>query len=276
MTGDRIESRDDDHGTRIGQAIRASRLESGWSQRELARRMDVAQSSIARLEAGHSRHVDVRVASAALDLLGIRVSLDGRTIGLANRRYQRDAVHARCAEYARRRLEVAGWSTALEVEIGHGRGRGWIDLLGFRAVDRALLVVEIKTEIRDVGEILRTIGWYERSAWTSARAFAWRPIRTSVLLLTLDSVENDARLRAHSSLIGSEFPTRADVAGEWLRKPEARAIRGIALIDPRSRRSTWLRPMRGIGRRSPSAYLDYADAALALVRPRGASERPRR
>ena len=77
---------------------------------------------------------------------------DGRTLGLAGRREQNDLVHAACAGYVARRLGRAGWHVLLEVEVGDGRGRGWIDLLAFRESDRSLLIVEVKTEIIDVGE----------------------------------------------------------------------------------------------------------------------------
>jgi hypothetical protein len=41
--------------------------------------------------------------------------------------------------------------------------------------------------------------------------------------------------------------------------------RGLALIDPTSRRRDWLLPSRSDGRRTRAPYMDYADAARRLA-----------
>ena len=77
----------------IASAVRSVRIASGWSQRELARRLGASLGAIQRLE-GAQPHVDARLATEALRLLGIRLTLDQDPIGLAARREQRDATHA--------------------------------------------------------------------------------------------------------------------------------------------------------------------------------------
>jgi transcriptional regulator with XRE-family HTH domain len=253
-------------GRQIGDIVREARLECGWSQREMARRLVVPQSAIARLESGRREHLDVSLASTALELLGVRLSFDSRTLGLAGRREQRDRVHAACASSTQRRLGVFGWDSGVEVEVGDGRGRGWIDLLAYRPADRALLLVEVRTELIDVGGILRTVDWYQRAAWAAARQRGWRPRQQSTLLVVLDTVENDARIRANAALLGNAFPDRGAAAMTLVRAPFAPAIRAVGQVDPRSRRSAWLRSSRLQGRRSPSAYLDYRDAARRIDR----------
>ena len=75
-----------------------------------------------------------------------------------------------------RRLERSNWNVATEVEVGGDRSRGWIDLLAFRPATGLLLVVEVKTEIHDLGQIDRALGWYEREDgmrrgdWLASRA----------------------------------------------------------------------------------------------------------
>jgi hypothetical protein len=44
----------------------------------------------------------------------------------------------------------------------------------------------------------------------------------------------------------------------------ASSPRGLALVDPTSRRRDWLLPTRSDGRRSSLPYRDYADAARRL------------
>ena len=251
----------------IGRAIRAARIESGWSQRELAERLGVSQAAISRLESASGPHLDVRLASAALELLGIRLQLDGATLGLAGRREQRDLVHAKCCGYAAGRLVRFGWEIKQEVEVGSGRYRGWIDFLAFRATDRSMLCGEIKTEIDDVGRIQRTLSWYEREAWDAARRFGWRPRRVCSALLLLCTTENDARVRSNREILEQAFPGRARHLGAWLVTPGLPAPeRVLAMIDPRSLRAGWLRATTSDGRRSKAAYVDYRDAAQRISR----------
>ncbi|MEO5940246.1 MAG: hypothetical protein ABIQ76_05100 [Candidatus Limnocylindrales bacterium] len=163
---------------------------------------------------------------------------------------------------------VDGWDVRHEVEIGSSRYRGWIDLLAYRVVDRALLSIEFKTEVDDLGRIQRTMGWYEREAWTAARQLGWRPRSARSALLVLCSAENDARIQANRSMLLRSFPGRAAEMGAWFADSAAPigAWPGIAMIDPRSRRSAWLRPSMSDGRRSAAPYSDYRAAALAMRR----------
>jgi transcriptional regulator with XRE-family HTH domain len=253
----------------LATAIRTARMESGWSQAALARRLGVSQSMISRIETARTDCIDSDLASQALTTRGIRVTFDGRTLGLAGRREQRDIVHAACSAYVARRLRRAGWDVALEVEIGAGRSRGWIDILAYRASDRTLLMIEIKTEIHDAGSLLRTVGWYRREAWVAARRLGWRPTRLSSGLVLLASAANDESIRRQFDLLGEAFPGGAP---ELVRLVEAPAgtlpSAAIAMVDPRSRRSAWLRPTRLHGRRSAAPYASYRDAAERLIAAR--------
>ena len=256
-----------DIGGEIGAAIRSSRTDIGWSQRELAERLGTTQSEISRLETAARCHLDTRLASMALELLGIRIQFDGATLGLAGRREQRDFVHARCCGHVARRLGGLGWEVRQEVEVGTGRYRGWIDVLAYRAVDRSLLCGEIKTEIDDLGRIQRTLTWYEREAWNAARSFGWRPRKVVSALLILCSTENDARVTSNRELLAQTFPVRARELHSWLAAPGTTfPTRSLAMIDPRTRRIEWLRPSTSDGRRSRAPYADYRAAAGALRR----------
>lgn len=259
-----------DLGRQLGAAIRTARLETGWSQAALARRIRTSQSVLSRLETAAAATVDTALASRALDVLGVRVTFDGRTLGLAGRREQRDGVHAACVAFIVRRLRGQGWEAAVEVEIGDGRSRGWIDILAYRASDRTLLVIEVKTEIHDVGALLRTAAWYRREAPAAARRLGWVPSRIVLNLLALASSENDDRIARERELIGELFPSDAValevvVDGSTDRPPTG----AVAMVDPRSRKRRWLTRVRIDGRRTHPPYLGYREAASALTsRPR--------
>ncbi len=245
--------------TRIGQALRETRRSIGWSQTEVAARAGLSSSMVGKVEAGSSNS-SLRVVVALADALGIRLDLRVDTPFLADRVRQRDPAHARCIAYCRRRFEAAGWRTASEVEVV-GRSRGWIDVVAYEPRGRTLLVVEVKTELLDLGELERQLGRYGREAWTVARRLGWPTSRVVEMVLFLATDANDRRLAANRELLALSFPTRAhDLArsvahgGAW-----ADRARGLAMIDPYGRRAEWLRAARIDGRRRPAPYLDYAD-----------------
>jgi DNA-binding XRE family transcriptional regulator len=231
------------------------------TQQTLADAVGVSRAHIAAIETGRanpSLDLVVRVA----DRLGVEIDLVTRQ-PLVIARPQNDLVHARCSGYVDRRLRHAGWDVRREIEVVHGRSHGWIDLLAFDPRTGTLLIIEVKTRFDDLGAIERQLGWYERSADSLAREFGWRPRRLAGWLLALASDEVDASIRANSVALGAGFPIRAFemsgvVGGEVL---PAASSRGVALIDPSSRRREWLLKSRYDGRRSAAPYRDYADAA---------------
>ena len=148
----------------------------------------------------------------------------------------------------------------------HGRSHGWIDILAFHPACATLVIVEIKTRLDDLGAIQRQLGWYERAARDVAARIGWRPVTIVSWLLLLSSDEVEMALRRERDLLRVGFQERAGemrqvVAGE----PPVAPRRGLALIDPSSRRADWLIPTCLDGRRSPAAYRDYADAARRMA-----------
>jgi transcriptional regulator with XRE-family HTH domain len=259
----------------IADLVRESRELIGWSQRELAARSKTSQTTICRLESDGTASIGLDVVERILEALGLRVSLSVNGRHLDDRRRQRDGVHARVNGFVARRLERWSWLTATEVRLGGDVPRGWIDLLAYREADRSLLIEETKTDLPDMGALQRSLGFYEREAWDAAQRLGWRPIRLSVLVVTLDSATVARRLADNRDLVGLAFPTRiADVVA-WLEDPSRPAPRtwAIGCCDPASRVSAWLRPTMLGSRRRPPAYEDYADAARRLLRSPAAAVR---
>jgi hypothetical protein len=153
------------------------------------------------------------------------------------------------------------------VEVGGARSRGWIDLLAYQPRFRTLLVIEVKTEIHDIGAIERSINLYRRESGRVARRFGWRPNHVLAVLLVLQSRANDGRIASDSEVFAAAFPGRAiELRSVIEGSVDPLAGRYLAMIDPRSRRSIWLWPTRSDGRRSPAPYVDYIDAARQLER----------
>lgn len=256
------------HATAVRAVVEARHV-LGWSQRKLAERAGTSPNFVSRFERNVRQAVTLEATERLFEALGIRAELRAELPVVDGDRRQVDAVHAWACGYVGRRLAHLGWDVRHEVEVGSGRFRGWMDVMGYRALDRSLLTSEIKTGLPDVGALQRTTCWYEREAWAAARRFGWRPVRQVVAVLALDSSEVEARIRANHSLIAASFPGRAAALAAWLQEPGVTpGGRCLALIDPASRARRWLRPCRADGRRSPSRYVNYADAAEYLRRAR--------
>jgi transcriptional regulator with XRE-family HTH domain len=241
-----------------------TRIRLRLTQQQLADAVGVSHGYVAKIERGRanpSLELVERIARA----LDIELDFLLRIPAVIGGHRQRDLVHARCSGYVDRRLHGAGWLTAREVEIVHGRSHGWIDLLAFDPGTGTVLVIEVKTRLDDIGAIERQVGWYERSAFEVARGLGWRPRGVVGWLLVLASDEVEGVLRSNRDLMARAFPTRAK---EMTRLLDAHdhdsGGRGVALIDPRSKRRNWLVPARIDGRRSAAPFTDYGDAAGRL------------
>jgi transcriptional regulator with XRE-family HTH domain len=236
----------------LAQCVLEGRRALGWSQAELARRGHVSAGSVALLETG-ALNATLEMVGRILEPLGI--VLDLRFLLPFTEGRQRDRAHAACVAYVQRRLERAGWSVVREVEIGSQGARGWIDLLALSPDGSHLIVIEVKTVLLDVGQIERTVGWYQRQAVGAARRLGWRPATTTAWLLILMTESNEATVRASRAALAQSFPARA---GEPIERP-GKAERGLAMIDPSSRRRDWMVRSRADGRRSGAPYADYRD-----------------
>jgi len=247
--------------TAIGKAVRNLRTTIGWSQRELGRRASVSQSMVCVVERGSLHDLTFSTAAALVRAMGGRLLIDVDAPYLGDRERQRDPAHAMLSAHVVGRLRRAGWEVRTEVEVGGDRSRGWIDLLAVHIVSGIMLVIELKTEIHDLGQIERSLGWYEREAWVAARRMGLHPKRLIGCLLLLATEANDVRIASNRGSIQAGFPLRARHLAQVVDggAAPAEAGRAIALIDPRSRKRAWFSALRIDGRRSRARYADYAD-----------------
>lgn len=251
----------------FGRACFEVRTSLDVSRRALASRVGVSERYIARIERGVA-DPSLGLIERIADALGLELELVTRPPVFRGGSRVRDSVHARCSAYSDRRVRGDGWQIAREVEIVHGRSHGWIDLLAFDPRTGTLLIIEVKTRLDDLGALERQLGGYERMAWQTARRLGWRPTRVVTIVLALASDEVEGVVRAHRQLIDVAFPMRVPQIADLFAEPGSPFEgRGLALIDPSSRRRDWLIRTSLDGRRSRLPYRGYADA----VRPAAAS-----
>ena len=206
---------------RLGTAIRTVRIRRGWRQTDLAAASRVSQTSISRIERGHlgPHCVDtIRAVAAALE---IRVDMVARWRAgdldrLLNARHS--ALHELVAQ--RFRTTFPAWVIAPEVSFAIYADRGVVDILGWHPGRRALLVIELKTDIADVNELLGTLDKKRRVAPTIGKARGWDPLTVSTWLIVVSSRTNRRRLEAHQAMVRGALPMR--VTGRWLRDPVGR------------------------------------------------------
>jgi transcriptional regulator with XRE-family HTH domain len=242
---------------------RDTRIALDITQQELADAVGVSRGYVAIVEGGRANP-----SLATVERFGKALGVDFRLVGdapvIVGRQGQRDLVHAWCSGYADRRLRRATLPVAREVELVHARSHGWIDLLAFDHRTGTLFIVEIKTRLDDLGAIERQLGWYEREAFRAASDLGWHPRRLNVWLLFIASEEVDAAVRANRNVLATAFPTRARDMLAALDGTPSPATRGLAMIDPTSRRRDWLLRTRVDGRRGAAPFRDYADAAARI------------
>ena len=208
---------------RLGTVIRLVRQARGWRQDDLSEKSGVSQSAISRIERGQigPQSVDsVRAVAAALD---IRVDLVPRWRGgdldrLLNRRHS--ALHESVARIFRD--ELPSWMLAPEVSFAIYAERGVIDILAWHPGRRALLVIELKTDLADMNELLGTLDRKRRLAIQIAAGRGWDPVTISAWLIISESRTSRRRVAAHEAMLKSALPDDRRTIRRWLRDPVGR------------------------------------------------------
>ena len=205
---------------RFGTVVKVARQSHGWRQADLEEKSGVSQSAISRIERGHigPQSIDsVRKVCAALE---IRVELVAHWRGgdlerLANRRHS--ALHESVARWFHG--ELPAWILAPEVSFSIYGERGVIDILAWHPGRRVLLVIELKTEIVDVNELVGTFDRKRRLAARIAKDRGWDPVTVSAWLVVSEGRTNRRRVAAHEAMLHGAWPDDRVALKRWLRDP---------------------------------------------------------
>ena len=217
---------------RIGRVFRAIRIKLGLRQVDVALRAGVSTSVVWRIEHGRLDEVSLPALLRVAEALEIRLDLVARWRGGELDRVLSGA-HSAFAESVVALLQEAAWEVRPEVSFSRYGERGVIDLLAWHAPTRMLLVIELKTEIVDVGEILGTLDRKRRLAWQIATDLGWRPDVVAVALLVTDTRTNRRRVAVHEGTFRAVLPDDTRAFRRWLSTP-ARPLAALAFLpDPR-------------------------------------------
>src|SRR6476620_12303835 len=183
---------------RVGASIRAVRVKRRWTQERLAHAARVGTPTIRRLERGHLEGMRLGTLVKVAKALDVRISVSARwRAGDLDRLL--NSAHSQLHE------SVAGWfATELpewilvpEVSFAFYSERGIVDILAWHPARRALLIIELKTDIVDVNELVGTMDVRRRLARRIALERGWDPITISTWVIVAGGRTNQARLAAH-------------------------------------------------------------------------------
>ena len=133
-------------------------------------------------------------------------------------------VHGVAEKYAEglRHLGRLGWQIAPEVSFAIMGERGVIDLLAWHAPTRTLLVIELKTEIVDIGELVGVVDRKTRLAERIGRERGWYPLTVATWVVVGEGPTNRRRVAAHAAILRAAFPTDGRSMRKWLAAPSGR------------------------------------------------------
>ena len=230
----------------FGRLVKLARMRRRMRQQEVATAAGVSRPVVSRLERGHLGELRLSDARAIAAVVDIRIEVQPRSRAVDLDRIS-NGRHAALADYLVRWIgQLSQWAIKAEVSYSEYGERGVIDLVCWHAATRSLLIVEIKTELMDFGELLAKLDAKERLAPRVAERFGWRPLTVSTCLLVADSSTNRRRATAHAALIGAALPSDGVTLTRWLKSPVGvvHAIRFVADVRPGNVRSGFAGPSR--------------------------------
>jgi Helix-turn-helix. len=206
---------------RVGASFRAARIRRRLRQEDVAAPANVSRGSVSRVERGHLDTLSLRTLRAIGAELDIRIEVQPRWRGgdldrMLNQRHS--ALHESVALAFHR--DFPAWVLAPEVSFSIWGERGLIDLLAWHPGSRALLVIELKTEIADANELVGTIDRKRRLARQIASERDLVPATVSVWVIVSGSRTNRRRVAVHTGMFRTAFPADGRSIKAWLRQPE--------------------------------------------------------
>ena len=222
---------------RIGSVFRRLRLRRGWTQAEVARRARISDASYSEIERGHIDRMGIGRLRQVAEALEVQLSFEPRWRGASLDRLL-SARHSAMTERVAKLLVEAGWDVKPEVSFSHFGERGVVDLVARHPPSAALLLVELKTDIVDVNDLLATMNRRHRLARVIADSCGWHYRSVSQWIVALQSRTNQRRLADHRTAIRAAFPVDGRAVRGWIEHPRGPIAAFWFLTDPDAR-SAW-------------------------------------
>jgi transcriptional regulator with XRE-family HTH domain len=213
---------------RLGLALRAARLRRHLRQSDLAFLAGVSATLVSRLEHGGADRMSLRTLRAVAAKLGVSLDLVPRSAAGELERVV-GARHAALGELvAAWIIRQPGWVVVAERSFSIYGERGVIDLLAWHAKSGSVVVIELKTAIVDVDELIGTLDRKRRLAPQVAAGLAWDARSVSAWVIVAESSTNRRRVGDHRTLLVSALPLDGRSLAPLFLHPERGPASGIA------------------------------------------------
>lgn len=231
---------------RVGRAVRGVRIRKGLRQVDVGAAAGMSQDTVSRLERGLVGGMTLDAIRAIGAAVGVLIDLQPRWHGgeldrLLGARHSalHEAVAARFAA-------LADWTLVPEATFSEFGERGAIDILAWHAPTRTVLVIELKTEIVDVQEMLGTLDRKRRLARRVAAEHGWSPAVVAAWVILAEGRTNRRRVDAHRTVLRAALPSDGRAMNAWLAAPRGpiaalsfwprnAEARGSGRLDPTTR-----------------------------------------
>lgn len=182
----------------------------------------IESGSIARIRHGDLRRVFEAVGSGFEGDVIWRGAALGRLL---------DHRHAGSVAAAMRSLDRDGWEAHPEISYSVYGERGSIDVLGARAIERAVVVEEIKSEFGSLEATIRKLDEKTRLVRQQIclERFGFRPEVIGRILVLPDTDTARRAVRRHADVLDRAFPARGTEVRGWLRVPRG-PLSGILFL----------------------------------------------
>lgn len=208
---------------RVGTIIRQVRIKKGWRQADLAAKSRLSRATISRVEGGHLDQLKIATLRRVCAALEVRLDLiaqyrAGDLDRLLNAKHS--ALHEAVAKVFRDQLPA--WTTEHEVSFAIYAERGVIDIVAWHSGRRALLIIELKTDVADVNNLLATTDQRRRLARQIVKDRGWDPSSISTSVIITEGRTNRGRVAAHRAVLRGAFPQDGRSIRKWLADPIGR------------------------------------------------------
>jgi transcriptional regulator with XRE-family HTH domain len=212
----------------LGLALRAARVKRRLRQIDLAKQAGVSASVLSRMEHGDFDRVSMRALRRVAAKLGATLEIVPKSAGgefdrVVNARHA--ALGERVASWIKGQ---PGWIVVGEISFSVYGERGIYDLLAWHEATGSLVVIELKTAIVDVDELLGTLDRKRRLGVPIAAGRGWVARSVSVWLVVASTHTNRRRVGEHRTLLTSALPNDGRSFAPVFAHPERGPVSGIA------------------------------------------------
>jgi len=191
----------------------------------------VSQSAVTRAERGDLTVITLNTAERVAAALDITLRLDSRWHGGDGDRLI-DREHASVVEVVVSELRAVGWEALLEYTFNHYGERGSVDVIGWHAPSGTLLIVEVKSRLTDLQDLLASLGRKGRIVPDLlGRERGWKSASVGRMVVMPGWTANRSIVDRHRAIFDASFPGRAADVHRWLRDPSGPALAAVWFVS---------------------------------------------